>query len=236
MDRSTFYFQIGFNKCGTTSIAAFFNRSGIPCVHFDRGRLGRQMQSNLLDNLPLLTGYDDRYRAFTDMGYFASDDYFEGFKRHLEMMDAYADSKFILNTRNRENWIRSMFNYYADRGSNVAVFQYWQYRYGTTDRDALADCWRQEWDVHHENVIAEVPGDRLLVFDIEQDDPALLCQFAGLPLEYARYYTQENAALNEVGIFIARWLPLAVKRGIPQGVRDYVKQWMRRDKIQDRAS
>ena len=38
------YFQIGFKRCGTTSLAAFFNRSGIPCAHWDRGRLGVESQ------------------------------------------------------------------------------------------------------------------------------------------------------------------------------------------------
>ena len=236
MGDSTYYFQIGFNKCGTTSIAAFFNRSGIPCVHFDLGRLGMQMQRNLLDDLPLLTGYDDRYRAFTDMGYAAADDYFDGFKCYLELMDAYADSKFILNTRGREDWIGSMFNYYADRGNNVAMFQCWQYRYGTTDRDALADFWSQEWDVHHRNVISDIPGDRLLVFDIKQDDPALLCEFVGLPPEYALHYTQENAGLNVVGRFIGRCVPHAVKRVIPRDMKNPVKWWLRRGGIRGGVS
>ena len=236
MDSSTYYFQIGFSKCGTTSIAAFFNRSGIPCVHFDRGRLGRQMQRNLLDNLPLLTGYDDRYRVFTNMEYYAADDYFEGFKRYPELMESYEDSKFILNTRNRENWIRSRFNFFMRGGKDLPILEYWRYRYDTTDRDVLADYWREDWEAHHQNVISDIPGERLLVFDIEQDDPALLCEFVGLPSDYAPHYTHENVGLNAVGLSIARSVPLSVKRIIPRGVKDPVKHFLRRRKVWDDVS
>lgn len=36
------YFQIGFQRCGTTSIALFLNRCGLPCVHYDEGRLAKR--------------------------------------------------------------------------------------------------------------------------------------------------------------------------------------------------
>ena len=88
------YFQIGFMKCGTTSIAAFFNRNGIPCVHYDQGRLGRTMQRNQLRGIPLLTGYDDRYQAFTNMEYFTARDDFAGYKLYPEIMQARLYAKF----------------------------------------------------------------------------------------------------------------------------------------------
>ena len=37
-----------------------------------------------------------------------SADYFEGFKCYREMMRDYPDAKFILNTRDRKRWLRSM--------------------------------------------------------------------------------------------------------------------------------
>ena len=60
-DRRTRFFQIGFPCCGTTSIAAFFNRCGIPCVHHDRGRLAQRMRANLEAGARPLEGYDHRY-------------------------------------------------------------------------------------------------------------------------------------------------------------------------------
>ena len=40
-------FQIGFNKCGTRSLANFLNGNGIPTAHFRRGNLARALNSNL---------------------------------------------------------------------------------------------------------------------------------------------------------------------------------------------
>ena len=55
---------------GTSAITVFFNRSGIPCVHHDRGRLARRMRDNLAAGRAPIAGYE-RYRAFTDMDWFA---------------------------------------------------------------------------------------------------------------------------------------------------------------------
>ena len=93
MSETTRYFQIGFRKCGTTSIAAFFNRNGIPCIHHDRGHLGCRMQQNLRQGAPLLAGYDEQYRAFANMEYYFADGYFEGYKLYRELMESYEDSK-----------------------------------------------------------------------------------------------------------------------------------------------
>ena len=50
------YFQIGFHRCGTTALAAFFERCGLPCVHHDRGRLARRLREHLAAGRPPLPG------------------------------------------------------------------------------------------------------------------------------------------------------------------------------------
>ena len=65
------------------------------------------MRMNLLQGAPPLAGYDHIYRAFANMEYCFDEGYFEGYRHYKELMVAYEDSKFILNTRDRENWIRS---------------------------------------------------------------------------------------------------------------------------------
>ena len=114
------------------------------------------------------------------------------------MMADYPDSKYILNTRPVEHWIRT-------RRSQVPIgdqepFRQWYY--GTTDVDAIADIWRRQWAELHRDVLSAVPAERLLVFDIESDPPERLCEFAGLPLSCAANYTQENPSLNAVGRFL----------------------------------
>ncbi len=223
------YFQVGFRKCGTTSISAFFSRNGIPSVHYDDGRLGRRMQRNHRRGVPLLAGYDDRYQAFTNMEYYDSRDYFEGYRHYAEMMAAYEDARFILNTRDQERWIRSMVSYAVRPGAQKVIKeQYHRWRYGTTDMEELSDLWREEWDAHHRDVIADIPAERLLVFDIERDDPALLCRFAGLPPEGSRHYTQANPSLTPVGAALSRLVPIAAKRAVPSRIKHPVKRWLRR--------
>ncbi len=228
MRETTLYFVIGHRRCGTTSINAFFNRNGIAGIHYDRGRLGHTMRMNLLQGAPPLTGYDHIYRAFANMEYCYGEGYFEGYRHYRELMEAYEDSKFILNTRDRENWIRSNVIHARRHCSNTENAEFYRNEFGTTEWDGISDIWRQRWDEHHEKVIEDIPADRLLVFDIENDDPKMLCDFAGLPADGARHYRQENPSLNGVGMAIANCTPLAVKRALPRSVKWPIKRMLRR--------
>ena len=220
------YFQIGFKRCGTTSLAAFFNRSGIPCAHWDRGRLGRRMQRNLAEGRPLLEGYDGRYRAFTNMEYVAGREWFEGFRHYGRLRADYPEGRFILNTRDREGWIRSMLAHGAAAGA--ARLEHYEWRYGTADPERVADIWRADWEEHHRAVVAELPAERLLVFDIETDPPELLCDFVGLPRSLARGYTAENPTLNSWGAALVRRAPGPVKRAVPAAVKLGLRRLLRK--------
>ena len=214
MADDTLYFQIGFKRCGTSAIAVFFNRSGIPCVHHDRGRLALRMRDNLAAGRAPMAGYE-RYRAFTDMDWFAARNYFDGFKRYPDLLAYYGDrARFILNTRPREHWIRSLWTHHERRGAAV-VREHYRWRYGTTDAAAVTDIWRWEWERHHARVREVIPPEQLLVFDIESDSPVRLCEFAGLPPTCARYYSPQDHSLGRLGRLLARCTPLAVKRIVP---------------------
>ena len=225
MDEPTKYFQIGFKRCGTTSIAAFFNRNGIPAVHFDWGRLGRTMERNLGEGLPLLRGYE-RFDAFTHMEYSAPHAWFDGFRRWPELMETYGNSRFILNTRSREGWIRSMLPNNPER--RYWRMDYFEARWGTSDPDELAELWSRDWDEHHRGVMAGIPEDRLLVFDIERDSPELLCDFIGLPSSSARHWTRENARLHPLAARLASKIPVPVKRMLPDRMVRPIKRGLRR--------
>ena len=222
----TRYFQIGFQRCGTTALAAFFNRCGIPCVHHDRGRLAQRMRVNLAAGARPLAGYDERYRAFTNMNLNAARDYFDAFKHYGALRAAYG-GKFILNTRPVEHWVRSLMAHQAQRGRREMRLNY-ELRFGTSDAARVADCWRAEWEAHHRNVREEIPEERLLVFDIEADPPERLCDFIGLPRACARHWRQENPTMNRFGRLVAACVPLAAKRRIPQGLKQPLKRRLRR--------
>ena len=219
------YFQIGFAKCGTTALAAFFNRCGIPCVHHDRGRLARRIRENLATGARPLAGYDHRYLAFTDMTLNEPDDYVDAFKEYHAFRRAYR-AKFILNTRPVEHWIRSIMEHEAKRPREQR-FQIDHLRFGTTDPARVAACWRAEWEAYHRRVRAEIPPGLLLVFDIESDPPERLCDFIGVPRSHARDYRLENPSLNAVGRFLAACVPLAVKRAIPEPLKLSLKRLLR---------
>ena len=61
-------FQIGFNKCGTSTIHRYLRANGVKCVHWDDGRLAQRMFANLANGDNLMAGYEG-FDAFTDMEY-----------------------------------------------------------------------------------------------------------------------------------------------------------------------
>ena len=220
------FFQIGFQRCGTTSIAAFFNRCGIACVHHDQGRLARRMRVNMEAGVRPLAGYDERYRAFTNINWNAADDYYDGFKHFAALRHAYG-GRFILNVRPVEHWVRSVMSHKALRGRRL-VESHYALRFGTTDLEEVAARWRAEWEAHRRRVLAEIPADELLVFDIESDPPERLCDFAGVPRACARFWTRENATLNPLGAVISRSVPLALKQRIPAPLKRPLKNLLAR--------
>ena len=217
-------FQIGFHRCGTTALAAFFERCGLPCVHYDRGRLGRRLRENLAAGRPPLAGYEE-YRAFANMQYEDGADYFDGMA-HFRELDAAYDARFVLNTRPLEHWLRSLAVHYARRPRALGP-PCLEARFGTTDPGAVAEGWRALREDHHRRVRAELPPERLLVFDIESDPPERLCAFIGAPPSLARHYRVENPSLNRWGEALAACLPFAVKRALPARLKRPVKRWLR---------
>ena len=128
-------FQIGFHRCGTTALAAFFERCGLPCVHYDRGRLARRLRENLAAGRPPLAGYEG-YRAFANMQYEDGADYFDGMAQ-FRALDAAYDARFVLNTRPLEHWLRSLAVHYARRPRALGP-PCLEARFGTTDPGAVA--------------------------------------------------------------------------------------------------
>ena len=218
----TRFFQIGFNRCGTTALAAFFNRCGIPCVHHDKGRLARRMRANLAAGRAPLDGYDHRYLAFTNMDFKTPRDHFDGFKHFEALRDAYG-GKFILNTRPVEHWIRSVTRRIERKRLRSACVA----RFGTDDPERVAACWRAEWEAHHSAVRERLPGEVLLEFDIESDPPERLCDFVGVPRSCARFLTLENPSLNRLGETLDACLPVPVKRAVPGWIKYPLKKALR---------
>jgi hypothetical protein len=164
-------FQIGFNRCGTTSLYNLFRKSGIPSVHWDRGRLAARMKFNYEHNRPILIGYE-RFRFFSDM---ETAPHIYGYKYYKLLNQQYPNSKFILNIRDRDNWILSRLRF-SKKYFNSHMSHY------NLSLPEIINLWCEEWDNHINDVTHYFKGkENLLVFNIEEDNIESVLSF--LPKE-----------------------------------------------------
>ena len=153
-------FQIGFNKTATTSLYWLFINSGHSALH-SSGRRARkkghaavkrvhpqiQIHHNILAGLPPVQGLDD-FEAFFDMEYdFPRNGInLENFKFYRQFAEAYPNAKFILNTREKDDWLRSRARHQdGDYLGRTMV------RLGLTEKQALQH-WADDFDRHHDAV------------------------------------------------------------------------------------
>jgi len=217
-------FQIGFNRCGTTSLVKFMRLNGYTAVHWSAGRLSRGgtlavgMELARREGKPLLT-YIRRYDLYADMekinlerainSLFAPR-VFKRLRRRIgadeqvrplyayryyKLLDEqYPGSRFILNIRNIDEWVDSRLRF------NDAKYRSCPHgdHYHETEEE-LIDCWKSCWREHNQEVrdyFAERPKD-LLIFDIRHDGPEKLVSF--LPeFELNKEYWGRYNATNDV--------------------------------------
>jgi hypothetical protein len=202
-------FTIGLNKCGTKSLAYFFQKNGIPACHHSayvkggsRRNLALCMKENFENRRGILFGLE-HYRCFTNMDYATDTMAFSAEIELFEIMDReYPESKFILNTRPLDNWIKSRMNHRRS-GKNPLALRNMKY-YGVDTEDALAKIWKEERERHHRKVIGhfkDKPG-RLLIFDIENDGPQeLIGFFPELSLKAEHYLKVTESGISKTDLF-----------------------------------
>ena len=192
-------FQIGFNKCGTSSLFKLFKDCSVPrlnAIHWDKGLLAHTIQQNILAGIPALSSYE-HFTFFSDMECLYVDKNSGEVKllfSHVEFFEIldrqYPGSKFILNTRSLDSWLQSRLNHLVgwepvNNGrvgrmkESIPYEQYNLKHYGLSSREDLLQKWRDDWYRHHQAVIQYFTErkDDLLVFDIEQDPLAYLKSF-----------------------------------------------------------
>ena len=104
-----YIFNIGFNRCGTTSLTEALKILGYNTLHFsidgsiwnedDSNQIESVIRTNQNNDKKLFKGLHDDYQAFTD---FFGEYYYQVLYRQ------YPNSKFILTTRPVEDWIVSV--------------------------------------------------------------------------------------------------------------------------------
>jgi hypothetical protein len=163
-------FFIGFNKCGTRSLAKYLSDSGAATYH---GGVHIDSHVSILLNIvrrtPCLQGFD-QFDAYLDVGAIQS--------QFRQLDRDYPGSKFVLNTRDVDHWIISRLNHVDGR-----YVQFMNLFYGVDlTWTEWADRWRTEFIEHHRAVTSHFesrPKDYLR-FDIETDSIADLMAFLGV--------------------------------------------------------
>jgi hypothetical protein len=184
-------FQIGFNKCGTSSLHALFAHHVNPPVlamHWDDGTLAKAILDGMRLGTRLLPEKYDEYTFFSDMEcVFKSAgkmECFFAFKHFAELDRQYPGSRFILNTKDADAWVRSRmrhrFSTLLDEDGNVEKCDYsyaeqvlhWLNASGRNlSKDNLGAFWKKERKQHHAKVLTYFKNrpDDLLVFDFDTD-------------------------------------------------------------------
>jgi hypothetical protein len=180
-------FQIGFNKCATTSLNYLFDQYTSPqikSIHWDYGNLARKIFANHLSQMPLLTGYED-YTFFSDMEAF----YKKGDKLEWvfipeilfkELDKQYSNSKFILNIRDVNSWVDSRLRHYSTLSGKYDInytddSKRWyveeHMKCFNLTKEQVIQKWHDGYVNHTDNVINYFKDkDNLLVYDIDHDN------------------------------------------------------------------
>ena len=199
-------FQIGFNKCGTTSLYRFFLDNEVPSVSYKLNQsneaaltLSDIMFDRYNDGLPVLPYNGTKYVYYGDFGEYVlngshdldvlfidddDDDENESNQNktwYKVLSSQYASSSiFILNVRNINNWLKSRFSYpfpvFSVRSIRRNIQKYANSEYVDIVRD-----WRTLWYQYLCGLIAyfidNELSDKLILFDIERDDIQKLVRF-----------------------------------------------------------
>jgi glycogen synthase len=172
-------FQLGFNKCGSQSLHRLFCVNEIPAIHYGAGTLASSIFNNHIKGRPLLGDEYQRFVAFFDMEniYDSLGPVYIALSLFKKLDKQYPGSKFILNTRDREKWIKSR-STHGDIANHLNYIAIVGDKYNLTE-EQVKERWRQEWDEHHKSVLEyfkDRPND-LLVYDIECEPIAKVCDY-----------------------------------------------------------
>lgn len=142
--------QIGFNKCGTTSLHDFFLINKIASVHYKdcNGPIASFIYHNHKLGLPLLSGLD-QYTAFLDMEYYVDGqgDRYVSLEFYQQLYEQYPEAIFILNERNVDDWLFSRKNHLSGRYIERNMIGM------ALTEDEVIELWRLQYLTHIESVL-----------------------------------------------------------------------------------
>ena len=222
MSKSLRIVQIGFNRAGTSSISDFLHRAGFQCVDhtFERGQHKGQCVAVLIENniaagRKPLAGLDD-WQAFTDMEYVTADAAIYAQKRFREIAEAHPEVKFILNIRNKQDWLQSRAKFGGYLATCAAAAKISEVK--------MLDKWSVEWDSHIAAVKDYFTSERLFLLDIDNPDEVELSRFVGLPQVIA--LRQKNKApRGPVSQILQSLATKSIASVFPQRFKNWIKNY-----------
>lgn len=216
-------FQIGFNKCGTTAIAKFYESRGLSAAHYENGKLAKTIQRNLDEGRHVLEGVSE-YDVYTDMVFIDNYTHIEAFKRYREISSQVAGAKFILNVRKRRDWINSCLSHplFSERMMSV---------YGYKNLEEVKSHWQDDWDRHTQDVKEYFSGGELLIFDLDNDPFSKLSEFANLKhIPCASDSHRHNYTPSRLYRWFGRVTPDIMKRVLPKKQKESIRYALRKRK------
>jgi hypothetical protein len=191
-NKCPFIFVVGFNKTATTAIHHFFEDNGFPSIHWDQGRLAKAMVLNCLENRKILSGYDKKYRVYSDMIVRTRRILIEANALFPAMNRDYPGSYFIYNTRNIDEWLESRAAHTNEvNGESMLQFEFRRLR--TRERSIVFDHWKSRRLEFEAELRAYFEGsNRLLEIDIANPDFSKeISNFLGIELD-GRHWAKYN--------------------------------------------
>ncbi len=215
------YFLVGFNRCGTTAIAEMLSNNGIKAVHHvyvrgdEKRNIALDIQTNIEAGRLPLDGMDD-IDAFTDVELVSSDKIIQGNKFFPEIMESYPNMKFILNIRNRDDWIKSRLSFPNYMQRHV--------EYHGKDEPDIIGMWEKDWDDHINLVTKTIPEDRLLIMDLEAPNQEQIDSFFGM--RTADGLRRRNKTVSgPMSKMAQKLLPHWVVKAVPNSLKNYLKDF-----------
>jgi len=215
---------VGFNKCATTSFQEFFRLNGYNCLghtytdeHGSRTNGAKVIFENLQSGRHPFTKLE-QFDAFSDLECVTGDQVIEIREHFKEIERSCSDLIFILNTRSKDDWLRSRREHF--KGRYIAHYR----RIWNTDNESIVARWSQQWDDHHRAVREELPAEKLFEFNADNPDVAGLCRFLNVPI-IERMPQKNVSAKGALSLKAQNLFPVWIKRTVPDSVKTYLKKY-----------
>eukprot|EP01083_Nonionella_stella_P041369 112176_1 len=230
-----YIFQIGFNKCGTSSLSRFFKDNDIYTVHYGRHNLHLYptIVKNFFDHKSLIADWASTHRVYMDfepasalIRVLGDDNRKHPIFSWQILFKQYTNSKFILNIRNSKRWLRSRYNHYGKRRGCFAnecdrIQTLERTNMSVSDMEIITK-WKHHWyqyNCYVINFFARLnESHNLLIFDVENDSIGRLIQFFdGYDLKLnATKWGHHNPTTNKTGsieqkVQMDKWNALALR-------------------------